>query len=164
MPFKPGSPISMRIMSGRFFLQICTASVPLSASPKTTNSSLWRRMALMPSRMILWSSTRSTWNGMVSLTPTFGHALAGHERHRKAGADDTTLAGNTFGFEGHVVLGSIIVHQQLSQRRGTRVGHRGIIGDFEYEFALRAFYMNIDQRACGRRLGNVDGAFSDLVK
>src|ERR1700684_2913873 len=98
------------------------------------------------------------------LTPTLARTLEWSHRQRKTGADDAALAGNTLGSEGHVVLGSIIVHQQLSQRRGTGVVHWGIVGDFEDVFALRAFYMNIDQRACRRCLGNVDGAFADLVK
>ena len=72
------------------------------------------------------------------LTPTLARTLEWSHRQRKTGADDAALAGNTLGSEGHVVLGSIIVHQQLSQRRGTGVVHWGIVGDFEDVFALRA--------------------------
>ena len=64
-----------------------------------------------------------------------------------------------------MVLGSIIVHQQLSQRcAGSAFVYRGIVGNFENVFALRALHMNIDQRASVSGLGNIERALGNFVK
>src|SRR5579862_3083707 len=101
---------------------------------------------------------------MFSLSPTLGNGFMCYRRQRKAGADDTALAGSPISSKGHVVLGSIILHQQLSQRCGTHVVYWSIVGDLEYVFALCAFHLNIDQRAAGPRLSDVEGTLTDLIK
>src|SRR5665213_4495344 len=57
--------MSISTSGGRNFLTNCTASAPFSDSPTTRNSFDRFRMALMPSRMILWSSTSRTSKGIA---------------------------------------------------------------------------------------------------
>src|SRR5579884_139484 len=67
---------------------------------------LWRRMALMPSRMILWSSTSKTLNAML-YRPRWRRLL-----HRASGFHDRTLSSGAVNCKADTVLRGIVSHKQ----------------------------------------------------
>src|SRR5258706_4062219 len=119
-------------------------------------------MALMPSRIILWSSTRSTLKGMWRLTGVFRNL----SRSRKTGPDHCAPIRGRLHCECRMPLLSVIVHQQFPPGQCARIRFikLAIVMHLHNELTRQPFQLDFDQRASGPRQSIIHGAFGNLVE
>src|SRR3989442_4748171 len=103
-------------------------------------------MALMPSRMILWSSTKSTLKDILLSSRTT-------EPH-----NCIVFTGRSHS-EGDGVLRGVIVHKESGEAGLCFKVDRGVRTDLEDEVVTAALEMNIDLGTLGRRGGQLHDGF-----